>query len=102
MAVYPFLTFNGNCAEAMHFYQSCFGGELHLSYLQDAPGLRELPREMAHLIVNATLVADDIRLFASDLSDDEGIYSGNRISLLFSSSQAEWLTALFNKLSVKG
>ena len=26
----PFLLFNGNCAEAMTFYQSCLGGDLTL------------------------------------------------------------------------
>jgi len=29
----PFLFFDGNCAEAMTFYQKCLGGELTLTKL---------------------------------------------------------------------
>ncbi len=34
----PFLTFDGNCREAMQFYQKCFEGELFLMPFSDAPG----------------------------------------------------------------
>ena len=33
----PFLLFDGNCAEAMAFYQSCLGGELTLTRVCDTP-----------------------------------------------------------------
>ena len=33
----PFLLFDGDCAEAMAFYQSCFSGELTLTKLRDTP-----------------------------------------------------------------
>ena len=33
----PFLLFDGNCAEAMTFYQKCLGGELNLTKLGDTP-----------------------------------------------------------------
>jgi PhnB protein len=33
--VTPFLLFDGNCAEAMIFYQKCIGGELTLTKLGD-------------------------------------------------------------------
>jgi uncharacterized glyoxalase superfamily protein PhnB len=32
MSLTPFLLFDGNCAEAMVFYQACLGGELALTY----------------------------------------------------------------------
>lgn len=102
MDIYPFLSFNGNCSEAMHFYRECFGGDLHLNYLIDTPGANSLPAEMAHLIVSASLISGHIKLFASDLIDEEGIALGNRISLLFSSSLNRQFKSLFNKLSRKG
>jgi PhnB protein len=34
----PFLSFDGNCREAMEFYQKCFEGELFLMPFSDAPG----------------------------------------------------------------
>jgi len=102
MPVYPFLNFNGNCYNAMHFYQACFGGELRFRYVGEEPGLQNIPNEFAHLVVSATLESDHVKLFASDLIDEEGILNGNRISLLFSISHAGILRSCFNKLAQKG
>ena len=102
MAVYPLLSFNGNCKEAMHFYQACFGGQLQLHYLVNTPGVNDLPPELSTLIVSATLESEHIRLFATDLMNEGGIFNGNRISLLFSSFQLDYLQSLFNRLSAKG
>ncbi|MDD1774902.1 MAG: hypothetical protein LUQ24_05175 [Methanobacterium sp.] len=33
----PFLLFDGNCAEAMKFYNTCLGGELTLTKLGNTP-----------------------------------------------------------------
>lgn len=102
MAVYPFLSFNGNCYDAMHFYQACFGGELRLRYLGDEPGLQNMPPGLAQLVVSAILESEHVRLFASDLVEEEGSFNGNRISLLFSTPQLDSLSACFNKLARKG
>lgn len=102
MDIYPFLSFNGNCREAMFFYQECFGGDLHLNYLKDAPGPQGFPEEMSHLIVSARLISGHIKLFASDLTDEEGIAKGNRVSLLFSGTHNSHFKSIFNKLSGKG
>jgi PhnB protein len=32
----PYLIFNGNCREAMTFYQSCLGGELNVMTFGEA------------------------------------------------------------------
>lgn len=102
MAVYPFLSFNGNCQEAMRFYQACFGGRLRLQYLADAADMESLPGELTNLIVSATLESEHIRLFATDLMEEEGIFNGNRVSLLFSSFQLDQLQSLFTRLAEKG
>lgn len=42
MDLHAYLTFNGNCREAMTFYQDCLGGELCFQPLEEsllAPGL---------------------------------------------------------------
>jgi len=38
MHFHPYLTFNGNCADAFTFYQEVFGGPLDLLTMADAPG----------------------------------------------------------------
>jgi PhnB protein len=102
MAVYPFLSFNGNCQDAMRFYQACFGGRLRLQFLADAPDRGAIPRELANLIVSATLESEHIRLFATDLMEEEGIFNGNRVSLLFSSFQVDYLQSSFTRLAENG
>lgn len=102
MAIYPFLTFNGNCKEAMRFYQSCFGGELQFTLLGDTPGGGQFPREIRQLVLHASLVSEHVRLFASDLGSEEGVASGNSISLWISIAAPEQLQLVFRKLAQKG
>ncbi len=49
----PFLLFNGNCAEAMTFYQTCLGGELTLIKLRDTPMKAQFPEEKHNRIIYA-------------------------------------------------
>jgi PhnB protein len=49
----PFLQFEGNCAEPMLFYQSCFGGNLALTRLGDTPMKAQFPPEQHQKITNA-------------------------------------------------
>ena len=39
----PFLLFDGNCAAAMTFYQSCLGGNLILTKVEDSPMKDQMP-----------------------------------------------------------
>ena len=47
MNLTPFLLFDGDCAEAMAFYQSCLGGELTMTRLGDTPMGSDAPPEHA-------------------------------------------------------
>lgn len=102
MAIYPFLTFNGNCREAMRFYQSCFGGELHFTYLGDTPDGKQFPLEIRQLVLHASLESEHVRLFASDLGGEEGVASGNSISLWISIAAPRQLKSVFQKLAREG
>lgn len=102
MAIYPFLTFNGNCKEAMRFYQSCFGGELHFTLLGDTPDGRQFPLEVRQLVLHASLVSEHVRLFASDLGGEEGVSAGNTISLWLNLDAPEPLRTVFGRLARQG
>src|SRR2546425_13191819 len=62
----PFLLFDGNCAEAMTFYQKCLGGELTLTKLGDTPMKDQLPPEKHNGIINAYLKSGAIDISATD------------------------------------
>ena len=52
-----YLTFNGNCAEAMRFYEAALGGKLEvLMSGADSPMAEMIPKESAHRILHARLV----------------------------------------------
>ncbi len=62
----PFLLFDGNCAEAMTFYQECLGGELTLTRLGDSPMKGQFPMEKHDRIINAHLVSGALEISATD------------------------------------
>ena len=62
----PFLLFDGNCSEAMTFYQKCLGGELTLTKLVDTPMKDQFPPEKHSKIINAQLVNGAIEISATD------------------------------------
>ena len=66
MKLTPFLLFDGNCAEAMRFYQTCLGGELHITRLGDTPMAAEHPVEKHDKVVNAFLQNGPIEFTATD------------------------------------
>ncbi len=62
----PYLLFDGNCAEAMTFYQECLGGELTISKLGDTPMKDMFPQDLHGRVINANLKNGQFELSASD------------------------------------
>ncbi len=100
--LFTYLTFNGNCKEAMTFYQTCLGGELtfqNLDIIQEGTGKGATVRAV---IVQACLKSEKIALMGSDLVADEGIYRGNAISLLMQCDSREEVLEYYSKLQRDG
>jgi PhnB protein len=52
----PYLGFNGNCAEAMRFYETTLDGTLEILMSgADSPMAAQIPKEIAHRILHARL-----------------------------------------------
>ena len=49
----PYLTFNGNCREAMEFYNKCLGGELKIMAVGDAPNPYQSDPRMKNMVATA-------------------------------------------------
>ncbi len=65
-AINPYLTFNGNCAEAMRFYERTLGGKLQIMTNGESPIADKLPPGNADRIMHARLDFDGGVLMASD------------------------------------
>ena len=50
-----YLTFGGNCREAMTCYRDILGGSLHLQTVGESPLAGRMPPQMQNLILHATL-----------------------------------------------
>lgn len=66
--VVPYLAFDGNCAEAMRFYERALDGKLELMMsCADSPMAAQVPKEFAHRIMHARLALPGGRsLYAGD------------------------------------
>jgi PhnB protein len=61
-----YLFFNGNCAEAMRFYEKTLGGKLDMMAEKDAPKTAQGPKGNSDKILHARLAFDGGVLMASD------------------------------------
>lgn len=84
-----YLTFNGNCREAMNFYKECLGGELTLQTVGETSLSNPMPEQMKDFILHSTLKSDDIILMASDMAGEKGVQKGNNISLMLTCNSEE-------------
>jgi PhnB protein len=100
----PYLGFNGNCAEAMHFYETALGGKLEILMSgADSPMAAQIPKEFAQRIVHARLaLKDGGYLYGGDAPAHvpfEGIH-GASVALNFATP--EEANRAFDKLSAGG
>jgi len=61
-----YLFFDGNCAEAMRFYERALGGKLDLIPAKDAPPDAPMPPGSGDKIMHSRLEADGAVILASD------------------------------------
>ena len=97
----PFLLFDGNCAEAMTFYQQCLGGQLRLTKLADTPMKDMFPQEKHQRIINAYLKSGQIEISATDwMAAPEHLPKpGNTFSIFIIGEGYEELKTVFDKLA---
>lgn len=97
-----YLTFNGNCREAMGFYQGCLGGELVFQTVGETPLADKLPEKMKSYILHGTLTKDKLVLMGSDMVSDKGLLKGNAVSLMLDCESEEEIRYFFDQLSAEG
>lgn len=97
-----YLTFNGNCREAMTFYKSCIGGELVFQTIGDSPVGDRLDNKMKDCILHATLVKGVLVLMGSDMVAPPGLIKGNTVSMALVCESESELRTCYQKLSDGG
>jgi len=95
----PFLLFDGNCAEAMSFYQECLGGELTITRVGDTGMKAQMPSELHNRIAYAHLKTSSTEFSATDwLHPTRKFNRGNTVAIYITGTYEE-LKEVFDKLS---
>jgi PhnB protein len=97
-----YLTFNGNCREAMNFYRKCLGGELSLQTIGESPLADKMPPHMKDGILHATLTRNGLVLMGSDMVGEKGLIRGNAVSLMLDCSSEEEIRETYAALAEGG
>jgi PhnB protein len=97
-----YLTFNGNCRDAMSFYKGCLGGELTLQTVGESPLANKMPDQMKDCILHSTLTKDALMLMGSDMVPQSGLVKGNAVSLSLDCGSEEEIKTCYEQLSSGG
>ena len=100
----PYLTFNGNCKEAVNFYQKVLGGEAVIMHFGDAPPnpAFQVPENVKNLVLHAELRKDGHIIRFSDTFPNAPISTGNNISFSLEFDTKDETQAMFEALSEAG
>jgi PhnB protein len=97
-----YLTFDGNCREAMTFYRECLGGELSFQTVGESSLPGKMPKKMSDYIVHATLTKGRLVLQGYDMVPQAGLKKGNNVSLVLHCSSEHEMKNFYAKLSAGG
>lgn len=97
MQINPYIEFNGNCAEAMNFYKSVFGGELTIKTYAETP--EDIPDGQKDKVMHALLIFNDIEIMGYDIIHREKAVNGTSVALSLEYDNLEEAERVFNKLS---
>lgn len=100
--IISYLTFNGNCREAMTFYKECLGGELFLQTIEESPIADKMPAKMKSQILHSTLTKDDMVIMGTDMVSEKGFTKGNSVSMMLNCDSEEEVITFYKNLSKGG
>jgi len=98
-----YLFFNGNCAEAMRFYERTLGGKLEkIMTYADSPEPEQCPAGAGNLVMHAALQLDGRMLMASDTPPSYGPKPMAGFALSLNYPTAEEARRIFDLLADGG
>lgn len=98
----PYLNFEGNCEEAIHFYKEVFDGTISMvKRYADSP--MNVPENFKDKIIHARLNFGDVEIFASDVTSGKSATKGSGdVALSLDTTDPHTGAEIFNRLSVGG
>ncbi|MEO6583367.1 MAG: VOC family protein [Ferruginibacter sp.] len=101
-AIIPYLTFNGNAAEAMAFYAKALGGAVEFQQTFGESPMK-VSEDTKDKIMHATFKAGELSIMCSDTNDEMGkVTPGSNISLSLNFNDEESINTTFEALAEGG
>lgn len=72
----PYITFDGNCEEALSAYAKILNGKVTIAQRYDAPAM-QMPKEFHNKVLHAVFEFDGNKIFASDAMPTKGANRGS-------------------------
>jgi PhnB protein len=98
----PYVSFNGNCEEAVTFYRDALGGELSIMRYEGSPMEEGLSPDDRQKVMHARLETRGGTIMASDVMPGHQRNLGDNISLSISIDEPDQAESVFSKLSADG
>ncbi|MDP4125714.1 MAG: VOC family protein [Bacillota bacterium] len=100
----PYLTFNGNCEDAVKFYQTVLGGESQILHFSDAPPnpAHPVPENVKNLVMHAELRKNGHVIRFSDTFPGTPYNAGDNISFSLEFDTNDETKTVFEALSEGG
>ena len=105
MKITPYLNFNGNCAEAIKFYEAAFGVKAQVLKYSDAPPSEgyQPPSGTENFVLHACLTnREDYTVFMADVPPDMPLNFGNGMSISVELDSIDSVKSAFNTLKEGG
>ncbi|MDR0272768.1 MAG: VOC family protein [Clostridiales bacterium] len=104
MRICPYISFNGNCNEAVAFYENAFNVKAEISRYKDAPPGNGYapPAETENYIMHAQFEVDGAMIMLCDMPPDSPAKIGDNIAIMAEFDSEEKAKAAFNVLKDGG
>ncbi len=99
----PYISFYGDCEEALNFYKKVFNGNFEIHQRYDNPAMNA-PKEFHNKVLHASLQFGSITILASDIisKQKEEAHSSSDVALSLTFPDNEEAQQVFEQLSEGG
>jgi PhnB protein len=98
---HPYLTFDGNCEEALHFYERCFKGKIiYIQYYDEAAAFGA--EGLGSKVMHSEFKAGPVHFMACDKTSNQTLNSGTNMTLYVSFEDETTQRKIFEQLSELG
>jgi PhnB protein len=101
MKIQSYLSFKGQCQEALDFYQSIFGGQVINRHTYEDKKM-DIPEHYRTKLQHAELKGDGFHIMGYDASPDTPVTDGTNIQMSIDLDTADKAKDLFHSLSKGG